>query len=77
MATPYENTVTQFENICAKLAEVSADLRPNYTVDGVAVNRFDFIRELQAMKAQMLKDHPGLDADLQPVFEVHADPGAC
>lgn len=75
--TPRQDTLAAFASITAKIAELSADIRPSYTVDGVTVDRMAMIERLTTLKQQMLKEQPGLDAELQPVFQVNALPGDC
>lgn len=40
MATPAQNLETEYANWCAKLAEVSANPRPDYTLPGGASVKF-------------------------------------
>jgi hypothetical protein len=50
MATPYENAKTSYEQITAKLAEVTASLLPNITIDGVTIDRASYYRMLIDMQ---------------------------
>lgn len=46
MATAAENLLSAYESVSAKLADVLADPKPNYTVDGVTMDRIGYYRFL-------------------------------
>jgi len=78
MATPLENLQSAYASVCEKIAEVIATPRPSYTVDGVTVDRNTFLQQLM-QREEDLRKIPGVGsgAGTAPVFDVHADPGAC
>lgn len=47
MATYLENLTTARDNIAAKLAEVSANPKPSYTIDNQSVSWGDYMTQLQ------------------------------
>lgn len=52
MATPAQNLTTAYESLAAKLAEVMADPKPSYSVDGVSLDWGAYYRMLtEQMKA--------------------------
>lgn len=57
MATALENLTTARDNICARLAEVTASARPNYSIDGETVSHADYIdmlnRQLETVNKQI------------------------
>jgi hypothetical protein len=46
MATAAQNLQTAVDNISAKIAEVSANPKPNYSIDGQSVSHADYFRML-------------------------------
>lgn len=49
MATPAENLELSYEQLCAKLAEVTANPKPDYTLPGgVSVSHAKFLEMLTA-----------------------------
>lgn len=46
MATVLENLQTSQSNLAKKIAEVTANPKPNYSVDGQSVSHADFLRML-------------------------------
>lgn len=50
MATPAEDAKASYERVTAKIAEVTASLLPNVTVDGVTIDRASYYRMLLDMQ---------------------------
>lgn len=52
MPTYEQNLTTIRDNIAAKLAEISANPKPNYSVDGQSVSHGDFFAMLMRQMAE-------------------------
>lgn len=50
MATAAQNAQTTYDQITAKIAEVTSSLAPNITVDGVSIDRLGYYRTLLEMQ---------------------------
>lgn len=69
MATPLQNLQAAYQTVTDKIAQVLADPKPNYTVDGVSVDRQAYYQSLLAREKE-LRTIPGVAPETNPTFDV-------
>ena len=55
MATAAENIATAISNLTIKIAEVSASMAPDYSIDGQTVSRSKYLADLNQQLENLLK----------------------
>ncbi|AWM41760.1 hypothetical protein GobsT_71370 [Gemmata obscuriglobus] len=67
MPTPLQNLQAAYRDVTAKIAEVLANPLPNYTIDGVSIDRKSYYESLLEQE-KSLRAIPGAAPETNPVF---------
>lgn len=68
-SSPLADLQTAYAGVCAQIRDVLCNPKPNYTVDGVSVDRQSFYASLMAREKE-LRAVAGVAPSTAPVFEV-------